>query len=87
MTHHELVSNILNVPQIVPCKLEKKVQSLMELICDVKAMEEAVTEMQYDAKKAPLGGVVHRETTFLHLNALRGFCRIFRWHAHMHLFE
>lgn len=30
-------------------------QTLIELICDVKSMEEAVCEMQYDAKKAPLG--------------------------------
>ncbi|KAL4235039.1 Poly [ADP-ribose] polymerase 2 [Mactra antiquata] len=35
--------------------LNKKLQSLIELICDVKSMEEAVMEMQYDAKKAPLG--------------------------------
>ena len=45
-----------HVPQILPCKLEQKVQDLIELICNVKAMEEAVMEMQYDAKKAPLGG-------------------------------
>jgi poly [ADP-ribose] polymerase len=25
------------------------------LICDVKSMEDAVKEMKYDAKKAPLG--------------------------------
>ena len=30
-------------------------QTLIELICDVKSMEEAVMEMQYDARKAPLG--------------------------------
>ncbi|XP_053402809.1 poly [ADP-ribose] polymerase 2-like [Mercenaria mercenaria] len=36
-------------------KLDKSLQSLVELICDVKSMEEAVMEMQYDAKKAPLG--------------------------------
>lgn len=36
-------------------KLDKRLQSLIELICDVKSMEEAVMEMQYDAKKAPLG--------------------------------
>ena len=30
-------------------------QDLIELICNVKAMEEAVMEMQYDVKKAPLG--------------------------------
>lgn len=41
--------------EVDPCKLEKKVQNLIELICNVKAMEEAVMEMQYDAKKAPLG--------------------------------
>jgi len=28
---------------------------LIRLICDIKAMEEAVVEMKYDAKKAPLG--------------------------------
>lgn len=30
-------------------------QDLIKLICDVKSMEEAVIEMKYDAKKAPLG--------------------------------
>ena len=30
-------------------------QDLITLIADVKAMEEAVVEMKYDAKKAPLG--------------------------------
>ncbi|KAF6033100.1 PARP2 [Bugula neritina] len=29
-------------------------QDLIRLICDIKAMEEAVVEMKYDAKKAPL---------------------------------
>ena len=33
-------------------------QALIQLICDVKAMEEAVVEMKYDAKKAPLGLLV-----------------------------
>ena len=32
----------------------------MNLICDVKSMEEAVVEMKYDAKKAPLGNYKHR---------------------------
>ncbi|KAL8613854.1 hypothetical protein ACOMHN_032844 [Nucella lapillus] len=36
-------------------KLHLKVQELVKLICDVKSMEEAVVEMKYDAKKAPLG--------------------------------
>ncbi|MCL4139141.1 UNVERIFIED_CONTAM: hypothetical protein GTU68_044869, partial [Idotea baltica] len=33
----------------------RKVKCLISLICDVKAMEAAVVEMKYDAKKAPLG--------------------------------
>ncbi|KAI8759281.1 poly [ADP-ribose] polymerase 2, partial [Biomphalaria glabrata] len=36
-------------------KLQKKLQDLIQLICDIKSMEEAVVEMKYDAKKAPLG--------------------------------
>ena len=32
-------------------------QTLVDLICDVKQMEEAVVEMQYDCKKAPLGNI------------------------------
>ncbi|KAF7657909.1 hypothetical protein LDENG_00020680 [Lucifuga dentata] len=36
-------------------KLDKKVQSLLELICDLKAMEECVLEMKFDTRKAPLG--------------------------------
>ena len=30
-------------------------QALVELICDIQEMEEAVLEMKYDTKKAPLG--------------------------------
>ncbi|XP_051725974.1 poly [ADP-ribose] polymerase 2 [Ctenopharyngodon idella] len=37
------------------CQLNSKVQSLLELICDIKAMEEYVLEMKFDTKKAPLG--------------------------------
>jgi len=33
-------------------------QKLIKLICDVKAMENAVMEMKYDAQKAPLGWLV-----------------------------
>ncbi|KAI3374250.1 hypothetical protein L3Q82_006100 [Scortum barcoo] len=36
-------------------KLDVKVQSLLELICDLKAMEECVLEMKFDTRKAPLG--------------------------------
>ncbi|KAJ8011790.1 hypothetical protein DPEC_G00061910 [Dallia pectoralis] len=38
-----------------PSKLDMKVQSLLELICDIKAMEECVLEMKFDTRKAPLG--------------------------------
>lgn len=30
-------------------------KNLMKLICDMKMMESAVRELQYDAEKAPLG--------------------------------
>ena len=31
------------------------IQALINLICDVKTMEDAVMEMKYDSEKAPLG--------------------------------
>uniref|UniRef100_A0A7N6C155 Poly [ADP-ribose] polymerase n=1 Tax=Anabas testudineus TaxID=64144 RepID=A0A7N6C155_ANATE len=37
------------------CKLDVKIQSLLDLICDIKAMEECVLEMKFDTRKAPLG--------------------------------
>ncbi|XP_034558442.1 poly [ADP-ribose] polymerase 2 isoform X2 [Notolabrus celidotus] len=42
-------------PKKKTSKLDVKVQSLLELICDLKAMEECVLEMKFDTKKAPLG--------------------------------
>ena len=38
-------------------KIDKRLQNLIDLICDVKSMEDAVKEMKYDAKKAPLGNL------------------------------
>ncbi|XP_076829790.1 poly [ADP-ribose] polymerase 2 [Brachyhypopomus gauderio] len=38
-----------------PSQLDGKVHSLLEFICDIKAMEECVLEMKFDIKKAPLG--------------------------------
>lgn len=38
-----------------PCSLDAQVQSLLEMICDLKAMEECVLEMKFDTRKAPLG--------------------------------
>ncbi|XP_071397216.1 poly [ADP-ribose] polymerase 2 isoform X1 [Centroberyx affinis] len=43
------------VPKKRTSKLDVKVQSLLELICDLKAMEECVLEMKFDIRKAPLG--------------------------------
>jgi len=40
---------------VPPSKLDAKLRALIELICSVKEMEQAVLEMKYDAKKAPLG--------------------------------
>lgn len=36
-------------------KLDERIQTLITLICNVKAMEEMLKEMKYDTKKAPLG--------------------------------
>lgn len=42
-------------------KLDAKLQDLIKMICDVKSMEEAVVEMKYDAKKAPLGKLTKQQ--------------------------
>ncbi|CAN9503018.1 unnamed protein product [Ophioblennius macclurei] len=42
-------------PQKKTSKLDVKVQMLLELICNIKTMEECVLEMKFDVKKAPLG--------------------------------
>lgn len=36
-------------------KLDKRVQNLIQLICSIRAMEEALLEMKFDARKNPLG--------------------------------
>ncbi|CAM4783524.1 unnamed protein product [Rotaria magnacalcarata] len=36
-------------------KLDKRVQDLVELVCNIRLMEEALLEMKFDAKKNPLG--------------------------------
>ncbi|KAM7400173.1 hypothetical protein PAMA_004733 [Pampus argenteus] len=42
-------------PKKKPSTLDVRIQSLLELICDLKTMEECVLEMKFDTKKAPLG--------------------------------
>ncbi|CAF2007593.1 unnamed protein product [Rotaria magnacalcarata] len=37
------------------CKLDKRIQNLIQLICNIRAMEEALLEMKFDARKNPLG--------------------------------
>ena len=41
----------------VESKLPASVQDLVSLICNIKTMEDAVIEMKYDTKKAPLGKI------------------------------
>ncbi|CAF0803187.1 unnamed protein product [Rotaria sordida] len=36
-------------------KLDKRIQNLIHLICNIQAMEEALLEMKFDARKNPLG--------------------------------
>ena len=53
----EEVVNEIEKPKvdIPPSKLDKKVQDLIELICNVTEMENLLKEMKFDAEKAPLG--------------------------------
>jgi len=41
----------------IESKLPSSVQELISLICNIKVMEEAVIEMEYDTQKAPLGKI------------------------------
>ena len=53
-------SQLVNVEQIQQLSLpesnlDRRVQNLIQLICNVQAMEEALLEMKFDARKNPLG--------------------------------
>ncbi len=50
--------------------LDMRVQQLLKLICDVRAMEATVLEMEYDTTKAPLGlnDFVHNRLSFRKTN-------------------
>ncbi|XP_019748466.1 poly [ADP-ribose] polymerase 2 isoform X2 [Hippocampus comes] len=54
-TKEEKQTSMVAEPSKKMSKLDVKVQSLLELICDIKAMEEVVLEMKFDTRKAPLG--------------------------------
>ncbi|XP_013383851.1 poly [ADP-ribose] polymerase 2-like [Lingula anatina] len=47
--------------KVPPSKLDPRVQNLVNLICDIKTMEDAVLEMKYDAQKAPLGKITKEQ--------------------------
>ena len=51
----ESQSNERSASKIPPSKLDKRIQDLVELVCNVTEMENVLKEMKYDAKKAPLG--------------------------------
>jgi len=48
------IAQMKNLP-IPESKLDQRIQNLIQLICDVRAMEEALLEMKFDARKNPLG--------------------------------
>lgn len=41
--------------EIYECTLSQPLQTLLKLICDIRAMEETVMELEFDFSKAPLG--------------------------------
>ncbi|CAG9537634.1 unnamed protein product [Cercopithifilaria johnstoni] len=45
----------------VESKLDPYLQHLLNIICDIRAMEETMTELEYDATKAPLGKVTDEQ--------------------------
>ena len=47
--------------EVKESKLHSKLQDLIRLIADVKRFEETVMEMEYDAKKAPLGKITKQQ--------------------------
>uniref|UniRef100_A0A0R3RG07 Poly [ADP-ribose] polymerase n=1 Tax=Elaeophora elaphi TaxID=1147741 RepID=A0A0R3RG07_9BILA len=45
----------------VESKLNPHLQHLLNIICDIRAMEETMTELEYDVTKAPLGKVTDEQ--------------------------
>ena len=39
----------------IPSKLDVRVQNVIQMICDIRNMEEVIVSMNYDVEKAPLG--------------------------------
>jgi poly [ADP-ribose] polymerase 2/3/4 len=49
--------------EIPPSKLDKRVQDLIEMVCNITEMENLLKEMKYDAKKSPLGKLSKSQIT------------------------
>ena len=47
--------------KIEPCDLDQQVQDLIQLICDVKMMENYAKELKFDIKRAPLGKLTTKQ--------------------------
>jgi len=47
--------------EVVPSRLAKPVQELIEMICNVTEMENLLKEMKFDTKKAPLGKLSQKQ--------------------------
>ena len=45
------------ISEPVECKLELAVQDLIRMICDVRTMEQAARDIEFDTKKTPLGKI------------------------------
>ena len=45
------------IAEPVECKLELAVQDLIRMICDVRTMEQAARDIEFDTKKTPLGKI------------------------------
>ncbi len=46
---------IIQTIKIEESKVDKRVRDLISLICDIKAMNQTMIELQIDVKKMPLG--------------------------------
>ncbi|VDM93894.1 unnamed protein product, partial [Onchocerca ochengi] len=53
--------NHIDEKKEVESKLDPDLQHLLKLICNIQAMEETMTELEYDATKAPLGKVTDEQ--------------------------
>lgn len=55
------------VKEEISSKIDQSLQTFVQLICNIKAMEDAVVEMQYDCKKSPLGELHYLRRRYWHI--------------------